>query len=247
MIGIYKITNKSNGKVYIGQTNDIERRLNEHKQKRTVTIDDYINCLGVDAFTYEVLEECSEEELDEKEQLYIQQYDSKNHGYNCQNGGCNNSRGEGNGRAKLTEQDIYFIRQSYAEHTSPSAIYEKYFKDKITKSSFQAIWQGKSWSYIMPEVYTEENKKYYTSTQQQLRATLDTEEVLKYRKYYVDHTREEVYEKFFEEHGTLLKKATFFKILIGDVNPNSIYLTIPVYKKALKRWELNKEPVSTIP
>jgi hypothetical protein len=63
-------------------------------------------------------------------------YNSKNNGYNLQNGGCNNSRGEGNGRAKLTEQEICFIRKSYAEHKSQSEIYEKYFKDKITKSSF---------------------------------------------------------------------------------------------------------------
>jgi hypothetical protein len=99
----------------------------------------------------------------------------------------------------------------------------------------------------MPEVYTEENKRYYTSEQQWTKASLTVEEVLEYRQYYVDHTREEVYQKFFEEHGTLLKKNTFIKILVGDVKPNSIYLTIPVYKKSLNRWELNKEPVSTIP
>ena len=30
MIGIYKFTNKINGKVYIGQSNNIERRFNDH-------------------------------------------------------------------------------------------------------------------------------------------------------------------------------------------------------------------------
>lgn len=30
MIGIYKITNKSNGKVYIGQSDNCERRISEH-------------------------------------------------------------------------------------------------------------------------------------------------------------------------------------------------------------------------
>lgn len=34
MIGIYKITNKNNGKVYIGQSNNVERRIAEHKRKR---------------------------------------------------------------------------------------------------------------------------------------------------------------------------------------------------------------------
>jgi len=31
--GIYKITNKVNGKVYIGQSVDIERRWKEHRQR----------------------------------------------------------------------------------------------------------------------------------------------------------------------------------------------------------------------
>ena len=30
MIGIYKITNNINGKIYIGQSNNIERRFQEH-------------------------------------------------------------------------------------------------------------------------------------------------------------------------------------------------------------------------
>jgi len=33
MIGIYEIKNKINNKVYIGSSNDIERRFNEHKMK----------------------------------------------------------------------------------------------------------------------------------------------------------------------------------------------------------------------
>lgn len=33
MIGIYKITNLVNGKTYIGQSNNIERRFKEHQQK----------------------------------------------------------------------------------------------------------------------------------------------------------------------------------------------------------------------
>ena len=32
MIGIYKITNKVNGKVYIGQSDNIERRWKNHKK-----------------------------------------------------------------------------------------------------------------------------------------------------------------------------------------------------------------------
>ena len=33
MIGIYKFVNKINGKIYIGQSNDIQRRIKDHYYK----------------------------------------------------------------------------------------------------------------------------------------------------------------------------------------------------------------------
>lgn len=70
MIGIYKITNKINGKFYIGQSNDIERRFNEHctkwKQSR-IPLDLAIHKYGKENFLFEVLEECDLEELNQKE------------------------------------------------------------------------------------------------------------------------------------------------------------------------------------
>lgn len=247
MIGIYKITNKLDGKVYIGQSDNLERRLSEHKQKRTVTIDDYINVLGVENFDFEIIEQCNLDELDQKEQKYIETFDSKNNGYNIQSGGFNNSQGEGNGRAHLTEQDVIFIRNAYAKHSSPKLIYKEYFKDVITKNQFQAVWQGRSWTNIMPEVFTEENKRYYISEQNKTRALLTKDEILKYRQYYVNHTYSEVYNLLVQEKGNIYKERTFQKILVGDVRDNSLYKDVPIYKKAQKKWELNGKPVSTIP
>lgn len=68
MIGIYKIQNKQNGKIYIGQSNDIERRIKEHcypnRYKKSRCLIDYaIHKYGVENFTYETVEECSLEEL----------------------------------------------------------------------------------------------------------------------------------------------------------------------------------------
>lgn len=139
MTGIYKITNKQNGKIYIGQSDNIERRLAEHKRVKSQTIDNYINCLGIENFEFEIIEECKKEDLDKKEQEYIQKYDSRKNGYNHQLGGYNNSAGEGNGRALLTEADVINIRTAYAEHINPSQLYEEQYKDKITKSQFQAV------------------------------------------------------------------------------------------------------------
>ena len=98
----------------------------------------------------------------------------------------------------------------------------------------------------MPEVFTEENKKYYILEQNKEKALLSKNEIIYYRKYYMTHTANEVYEKFVQDKGDILKRATFKKILTGDVRKNSIYKEVPIYKKSKKIWELNGKPVSTI-
>ena len=57
MIGIYKITKKSNGKSYVGQSNDINRRFDEHTYKTDLAIDQAIQKYGAAAFKFETVEE----------------------------------------------------------------------------------------------------------------------------------------------------------------------------------------------
>jgi group I intron endonuclease len=75
MIGIYKITNPK-GKIYIGQSTQIEKRFNQYK-----TLDK--TCIGSKLFNslikygpynhiFEIIEECNLEELDYKEFIYKQ-------------------------------------------------------------------------------------------------------------------------------------------------------------------------------
>lgn len=243
MTGIYKITNKNNGMVYIGQATDLERRISEHKQKRTPTIDDYINVLGVENFSFETIEECELNDLDKKEQYYIDFYDSKNKGYNIQHGGANNSKGEGNGRAKLSEQDVIEIRIAYNNHEKQKDVFEKY-QEKVSWSNFQSVWQGRTWVHVMPEVYTEENKDWYKKQscqgEKSSSATLSNQEVIQFRKEYVSKTAKEIYDLY--QLSNRLKYSSFQKILWGESYTNNI----PVYKKSKKQWYLNGEPVSTI-
>lgn len=84
MIGIYKITNKLNNKCYIGQSIHIERRWAEHCfPSKTSQISLAIQKYGKDNFNFEILEECTLEQLDEKEQFWIKYYNSITpNGYN---------------------------------------------------------------------------------------------------------------------------------------------------------------------
>ena len=87
--GIYKITNQTNNICYIGQAVDLATRWKSHA-KCGLGIDTPANnplykamiADGIWNFSFEVLEECSREELNEKEKYYIQLYQSKDFGYN---------------------------------------------------------------------------------------------------------------------------------------------------------------------
>ena len=90
---IYKITNLINGKVYIGQTRrTIEIRWRDHvydSKRSEYPIHRAIRKYGVDNFKIEMLEECENDKLDEKEIYWIKEYDSTNSdkGYNATSGG----------------------------------------------------------------------------------------------------------------------------------------------------------------
>ena len=89
MIGIYKITNKINNKIYIGQSIDIERRWWEHKHddNHNSLIHLAIKKYGEKNFTFEIIEECNQNQLDEREQYWIKTYNSFEEGYNLTRGG----------------------------------------------------------------------------------------------------------------------------------------------------------------
>ena len=82
------IKNNINNKSYIGQSINIENRWTHHKSELNNNrhINDYLqnawNKYGEDNFSFIVIEECKESELNEKEIYYINKYNSMNNGYN---------------------------------------------------------------------------------------------------------------------------------------------------------------------
>ena len=89
MIGIYKITNKINLKVYIGQSRNIEKRWIAHKtipfntkNKRNNTLLYNAICkYTLDNFSFEIIEKCNISELNIKENYWINYYNSSNKKY----------------------------------------------------------------------------------------------------------------------------------------------------------------------
>ena len=172
MQGIYKITNLSTGKCYIGKTNNDHRRWSDHQRLAfTEGHKEYNKALyqsmrkyGIENFVFEIIEELKDySQSGERERYWISFYDSYNNGYNESLGGDGGSlpghcQGEANGRARLTEADVIQIRTLYGQGCARSDCYEL-FKDKIELGGFVRVWTGETWQHIMPEVLTEENKQ----------------------------------------------------------------------------------------
>ena len=234
MIGIYKITEINNpNNFYVGKSNNIERRFSEHKTKTyeqsRIPFDKEIQEKGKNAFTYEVLEECSIEELSKKEKYWTDKLQATKSG-NKFDGGLTDVIGSNNPKAKLTEEDVIKIRKAYANHEKQKEVYEDY-KNIITFQYFQNLWQGRSWSHVMPEVFTEENKNYYRTGQSKggngAFAKFTDEEVIAIRTRYVNESAKAIY----EDYKDRVSYQAFQQMLWGRY-----YSELPIYKKKEKKW-----------
>lgn len=90
-VGIYRLYNKVTGRIYVGKSKNIENRIKRHLSKiRVHNSDTYermredLEKYGEESFAYEILEECSLEEMDSREAYYAFKFDVFNpeKGYN---------------------------------------------------------------------------------------------------------------------------------------------------------------------
>lgn len=168
MIGIYKYENLLNGNCYIGQSTNIEKRKQQHlydaknlETRQGTGVDYAIAKYGIENFSFEIVEECSTEELDDREIYWIKYYNSYNNGYNKSIGG-KSLRKEEHPRAILTEQQVWEIREAYGKkELRRHEVFEKYLDLGITERGLKKIWDGETWSDVHMDVYTKENKQWH--------------------------------------------------------------------------------------
>lgn len=92
MYYIYKITNKVNGKCYVGFTNNPSIRWSNHKHcKYNRPLYNSIKKHGIENFSFEILYEHEDRNhvLLEKEPFFIKLHEAYSKGYNCTLGGEN--------------------------------------------------------------------------------------------------------------------------------------------------------------
>ena len=114
---IYIIKNTKNNKVYIGQTKTtIDIRWNEHLRHTEYgnqVINRAMKKYGKDKFYIEILEECTIENVNQKEIFYIEKFNSANSDF-----GYNVSLGGETPNFERKEYDIQFAIELYSEGKS---------------------------------------------------------------------------------------------------------------------------------
>lgn len=164
MIGIYKIENLITGKVYIGQSTDILNRwkqeisaannINNRAYNYPLSTD--IRTYGLNAFDFQVLEECSAKELSIKEKSWIDHYDSYNNGYNQTSGGSTIN--------KTSEERIEIVKNIKHQLKTTNLFHREIAElNNVSTSYVQMINSGK--------IYYDKEETYPLQTQQKGHAT----------------------------------------------------------------------------
>ncbi|HHZ02294.1 MAG TPA: GIY-YIG nuclease family protein [Tissierellia bacterium] len=91
--GVYAIKNRTNNKMYIGQSVNVRKRKSYHlwllrtNNHFNPKLQSAFNKYGEENFEFVILEKCNKDELDDKEIKYINRYNTINDGYNICEGG----------------------------------------------------------------------------------------------------------------------------------------------------------------
>lgn len=123
--GVYVIKNNMNQKCYVGSTKNIRQRLSTHKSMlmngthHNVRLQEDYNKYGIEAFTFDVLIECPEDEARKQEAHFIHIFNCERDGYNSRPDKENIERRDRFNETKVTE----LLKSSLATKTNRQVTY----------------------------------------------------------------------------------------------------------------------------
>ena len=193
--GIYKL-NYPNGKIYIGKSNDIKRRMYEHNNINRLKSHTFNSPCDLAIKKYgrfeeiEILQYCSIEDLPEREKFWIAFYQSNNKekGYNLTPGG-ETLTGTENPNATFSEADVLDIRKRRFYGERKINVYQDYSNHPF--GTFERVWLGRSYTnigkqFIIPtnEISRQEYSSIANSGENNNKAKLTQQMVRQIRKCY---------------------------------------------------------------
>ena len=160
--GIYKITNLLDGKVYIGQSKNIKERWSKHKQcargsDKNTRLYQAMRKDGLENFSFEIVELCPVEQLNEKEWYYICQFNSLNEEY-----GYNMST-RGNLQKKFTKEQVEKVQDLLKNSTLKNGEIAKMFNASHTWISLVnkgQLWYNENLDYPLRPLVDNKKKEW---------------------------------------------------------------------------------------
>lgn len=216
---IYKIK-FPNQKVYIGQTNNLQKRINDHLREAKTGSDSKVyramRKYSITKNDFEIIEDGIEtkDDANSREIYWISQYDSFKNGYNSTQGGDNISESmkeENNPRALLTNEEVIQIRILKSQMIySKQEIYNKY-QNRISIYGFHKIWNYESFPEIGKELNTENvinfYKTYSTTGSSNKKCIFSKDDVIDIRNaYYIDLKSSKELSQIYNCHESTLSR-----------------------------------------
>jgi group I intron endonuclease len=251
MIGIYCWTNKINGKKYIGQSVDIYGRKKAHiysAGKYGTLFSKALYKYGFNNFDFEVLENTTEDKLDEREIYYIKEKNSyylDGHGYNMTRGGQGIQSGEANPNAHLTDSEVLEIRNRiFINNEYPKEVYADY-ANKIGYDRFWSAFHGETFK----NVDTSMIKKIKTNNHgsKNPKSKLNEDDVLEIRKRI--HINNEQPIDVYEDYKDIISYSAYTKAYSGATWKKvdaSMIKPVKAKKKGKSKAKLTKEDIQKI-
>ena len=214
---IYQITNLINGKIYIGKTNNIQKRWSNHRCSNdpNMVIARAIRKYGVDNFKFEVLyKDIPIEQIDELEIKTIKEKNSQvPNGYNVASGGQGglgvSKYGADNSNAHLTEEEAQYVLN---HRNQPIYVLYDKFSDKISYGQFKKLYHHKTYKNL--KTTTEEYPHNLEFNAQFSTDTLSYDEVVELRKRYANG---EYWKKVYEDYKDRYKNEwSFWNVYYGN-------------------------------
>ena len=203
MTGIYLITNKINGKYYVGQSKDIYTRWKREKRIASNPNDKNYNDVifrairkyGIENFSWTVLEECKIEELNQREIYWAKYYNSyRPNGYNVAKCG-----GGVVVHHKTTPEQISRIKNMLlTTNLTNKQIAEQ---EGLTVGTIQCINTGRLWKDDV-NIYPIRSQNVYYNTCKKKKKEKEKKEPVKVEtildKYLQNHSLDEVFNNIYQ-------------------------------------------------
>lgn len=215
---IYQITNLINNKIYIGKTNNPQKRWSNHKCNNdpNMVIARALHKYGVNNFKFEILyRNISIDDIDELEQKTIKEKNSRvPNGYNVAEGGQGgigvSKYGAENSNAHLTQEEAQYILDHRNE---PMYILYEYVSDKLSYEQFKKLYHHQTYRNLTTSVseypYNQEFSGQFNSSNK-----LEYDEVIELRERYANG---EYWRDVYQDYKDIYSDEwTFWNVYYGN-------------------------------